>query len=177
MEITCPSQRQTSLSKKWSCESSPGCCFKMIGGDLAICCIWSEICAGSNAGIEVFGLVTMPTIGARQDPADLSVDKPTREHFPRLYIKTHFLLLKPYLMYYKTWTRTLEQCTLSKQPPPASCVLPNLTINNWQAWQLTWRNGDCPAWHRISVTVNRSASVYKPVTTWIISFINIQRQS
>ena len=70
-------------------------------------------------------------------------------------------------MYYKTWTRTLEQCTLSKQPPPASCVLPNLTINNWQTWQLTWRNGDCPAWHRISVTVNRSASVCKPpVTTW-----------
>ena len=62
----------------------------------------SMLAAGSNAGIEVFGLVTMGTIGARQGPPDLSVDKPSREHFPRLYIKTHIFFLQSNLICYPT---------------------------------------------------------------------------
>ena len=64
----------------------------------------SEMAGGSNAGIEVFGLVTMATIGARQGPPDLSVDKPSREHFPRLYIK-HIFFLQSSLMCYQAITQ------------------------------------------------------------------------
>ena len=65
--------------------------------------------AGSNAGIEVFGLVTMGTIGARQGPPDLSVDKPSREHFPRLYIKTHIFFLQSNLICYPTQAPYFEK--------------------------------------------------------------------